>query len=146
MSRHPGDASTIAKCSSTAVSSTSSSCSPMIFLSFLSSFSNTGPPHYRVTRRRQRLSEPNRSIPHQRPEMGRPSLPVKVPTVHVIRDLSLRCADRLIRRPHSESRRAVDVPRHAARTHYAHAHPLHYCMVVSTDLGLSCIPRIRTHG
>ncbi|KAK0430039.1 hypothetical protein EV421DRAFT_1861078 [Armillaria borealis] len=60
--------------------------------------------------------------------------------------LSLRCVDRLIRRPRSESRRAVDVPRHAARTRYSHAHPLDPCMVVSTDLGLSRIPRILTHG
>ncbi len=36
--RHRGDTSTIAKCSSTAVSSTSSSCSPTMFRSFLSSF------------------------------------------------------------------------------------------------------------
>ncbi|PBK87623.1 hypothetical protein ARMGADRAFT_447894 [Armillaria gallica] len=48
--RHRGDTSTIAKCSSTAVSSTSSSCSPTMFRSYLAPKTRNESPRSSTTR------------------------------------------------------------------------------------------------
>ncbi len=69
MNRHPRDTPTTAECSSPAVSSTSSSCSPVtIFRSFFSGFFSNAAPHYRVTQRTECSNGPSRSLPRQRPE------------------------------------------------------------------------------